>query len=449
MTLFGSSGARGSLEGGFDVGLVARIAQAAANHWSTPRVVVGRDVRLTGPSFAAAATAGITAAGSHVDRVGIAPTPAVQRYALEAGLPAVIVTASHNPPEYNGVKLSDATGGEISMSDYRAIERRIDEDRLETAAWDEFGTIRYVEGINDTYVSRLVDAIDADRIADAAPTVAVDPGNGAGGLTSPQLFRRLGCAVHTVNAQLDGTFPGRSPEPLPVVLGELSALVEAVDADLGVAHDGDADRAVFVDERARPIEGAAVLAALAEELVSEGDVIVSAITSSRRLEEVAERVGARLELTRVGAAHILSRVRELEAEGETVALAGEDNGGIIVPGFARARDGGYVAGRVLELVAGRPASAVFEPYTGYVTTRLDIPVDDVAERDQLLDRAGRWVERQEGTVRTVDGHRLDLDDAWVLVRASGTEPLIRVYAEAARKDRARDLVEAVTAYMTD
>lgn len=441
MVLFGSSGARGSLDEGFGPDLVARIAQAAINHWAVDRVAIGRDVRLTGQSFAAAATAGATAAGATVDRVGVAPTPAIQHYAAMDGVPAIVITASHNPPTYNGVKLSDATGGEISMDDYREIAHRIESDDLGTAEWASFGEVTYVDGVPTSYADHVVDSLDQDDIRAERPTVAIDPGNGAGGITSPRVFRKLGCSVHTLNADLDGTFPGRSPEPLPNELGQLGTLVEAVEADLGIAHDGDADRAVFVDERGQPIEGAAVLAALAAHVATEGDAIVSAITASKRLVDTAERVGAELVLTQVGAANILTKVRELQAEGRTVAIAGEDNGGIIFPAYRLSRDGAFLAGRVLELVAGDDASSVFEPYTGYVTVRRDLPYASERERERLLQRAESWVGSHAGTVRTLDGYRVDLDDGWVLIRASGTEPLIRVYTEARDNKRALELAD--------
>lgn len=440
MALFGSSGARGSLEDGFGPDLVARIAQAAANHWDVERVAIGRDVRLTGPSFAAAATAGVTAAGCDVDRLGVAPTPAIQSYAFSTGYPAITITASHNPPEYNGVKLSDSSGGEISMDDYRAIERRIEEGSLETADWSNFGQVRYVDDVNSRYVEQVVEALNKASISGQSLTVAVDPGNGAGGQTASRVFQRLGCGVHTINADLDGTFPERAPEPLPNELSPLRTLVTSVEADLGIAHDGDADRAVFIDERGRFVEGATVLATLAEHAAAEGDVIVSAITASQRLVDAANRAGAELVLTRVGAANILTKVRELHAQGRSVAIAGEENGGIIFPRYRLTRDGAYIAGRMLELIGERSASEVFEPYTGYVTIRRDLPYGSGQERDRLLTRAETWANQQDGRLQTLDGFRVDLDDGWVLIRASGTEPLIRVYTEARDNDRALELV---------
>lgn len=443
MNLFGSSGARGALKDGIDPPLAATIAGAATRHWEADRVAIGRDGRLTGPSFAAAATAGATAAGADVDRVGVAPTPAIQLYAEQEGIPAIVITASHNPAPHNGIKLFDAVGGELAVADYAAIERRLDTHAIATASWEQFGSERHVYGTNQRYRTALARRLDVDRIRAAQPTIVVDTANGPGGLTSPRLFRSLGCTVHTLNAELDGRFPGRRPEPIPDVLGPLADLVEAVDADLGIAHDGDADRAVFVDETGAVIDGGAAFAALAAAVTEPGDAIVSGMTASLRLADVARTQNADLELTRVGAAHIGSRVRELHAAGRPVAIAGEENGGIIFPQQRPTRDGAFTAGKFLALITDRTASQVIEPYSGYSFVRRDLPYEDGDHRDVMLDRALRWAHAQPGEIRTLDGVRIDRDDGWVLVRPSGTEQLIRVYAEAREADLAKEFVSTV------
>ncbi|MFW6449334.1 MAG: hypothetical protein ACOC0X_07310 [Halobacteriota archaeon] len=247
--------------------------------------------------------------------------------------------------------------------------------------------------------------------------------------------------MHTLNADVDGRFPNRQPEPVPEVLGDLADAVVALDADLGVAHDGDADRAVFVDERGTVLDGGAVFAALAADAVDTGDTIVTGITASKRLVDIADDADAHLDLTRVGAAHILSRVRELEATGETVAIAGEENGGLVFPEHRLARDGAYTVGRLLRLVAERPASIVVEPHGDVAFRRHDLPYDDASDREAMLERAERWARTSPGRLRTVDGYRLDRGDGWVLVRPSGTEPLVRIYAEATDEATARALID--------
>jgi phosphomannomutase/phosphoglucomutase len=449
MQLFGSSGVRGVANEELSPTLALRVARAAGTVWGTDRAAVARDTRTTGGMLADAVASGLAATGADVDRLGVVPTPAAQRHAAEAGIPLVMVTASHNPREYNGLKLAGPDGVELSVADLERIESTLVAEEYHAAAWDEVGQSRRVEGVGREYVDEVVAAVDRERIAGADLTVALDPGHGAGSLTSPRLFRELGCRVVTVNAQPDGHFPGREPEPVPENLGDLGRLVRATDADLGVAHDGDADRAVFYDERGQPIEGDATLAALARAELQAGDATVSAVNVSQRLVDVVEAVGATLELTPIGSTRIVSRIRELRAAGESVPVAGEGNGGVLFPNYRLTRDGGYTAARFLELVADRPASEAVAPVSGYHNVRLNLDYADETDRDRMLAAVERLAERERdragAELTTIDGYRLDYGDAWVLARPSGTEPLVRVYAEATEPGRARDLAERVQA----
>jgi len=449
MELFGSSGVRGVALSELTPELVVDVARAGASEFDADRVAVGRDVRTTGRLFADAAAAGIAAAGSDVDRLGVAPTPAVCRYCAREGVPGVVVTASHNPPAFNGVKLVGADGVELDRSAVESVERRVRESSFADADWETAGSTRRVEGVNREYVEEVLDAVDRDAVADAGLTVAVDPGNGAGGLASPAFFRRLGCRVVTVNARPDGGFPGRQPEPVAERLGDLRRLVRAAGADLGIAHDGDADRAVFVDERGEAVDGDASLAALAADALSAGEYAVAGVAVSQRLVDVCESVGAKLALTPIGATNVITRVRELRAAGERVPIAGEGNGGVFFPEAQLVRDGALIGARFLELVAERPASEVVEPYADYHTVRRDVAYDDEAEREALLDAAAEYADRAGVEPDTTDGYRLDYGDAWVLIRPSGTEPKVRVYAEARSADRASGLADSVLAVLED
>ncbi|WP_267641161.1 phosphoglucosamine mutase [Haloarchaeobius amylolyticus] len=442
MKVFGSSGTRGVANEELTPDFVLRVAKAAGTAWDVDRVAIARDTRATGEMLADAAVAGLTSVGVDVDRLGVVPTPGAQVYAEAEGVPAMMVTASHNPPEYNGVKLVGTDGVELAVSDLERVEDILLAEKFEAAAWDEVGHVTHVDDAPERYVDQLLDAVDTDAIADADLTVALDPGHGAGCLTSPEFFRRLGCRVVTVNAQPDGHFPGRNPEPVPENLEDLGRLVRATGADVGIAHDGDADRAIFYDEHGEYVEGDATLAALAAAELGPGDTTVSAVNVSQRLVDVAQKTGATLELTPIGSTNIITRIGELEAQGEHVPVAGEGNGGIFFPDYRLARDGAYIAARFLELVAERPVSEIVEPYAGYHNVRRNVEYDTEAERATMLaaaeDRANADADAE---LDTKDGYRLDYGDAWVLARPSGTEPLVRIYAEAKDEDRAVSLVE--------
>ncbi|XVH32742.1 phosphoglucosamine mutase [Haloferacaceae archaeon DSL9] len=443
MKLFGSSGTRGVAGEGLTPEFVLGIAKAAGTVWEADRAVVARDTRTTGRLFADAASSGLASVGLDVDRLGVTPTPAVTRYCEVERVPAVLITASHNPPQYNGVKLVGADGIELSVDALETIEEHILAEEYDVAAWDDVGESRQIETANDDYVDELLESIDREKIADAGLTVALDPGHGAGALASPAFYRRLGCRVVTVNAQPDGQFPGRMPEPVESNLEDLGRLVRTADADVGIAHDGDADRAIFFDERGEYVEGDASLAALAAAALSEGDTTVAAVNVSQRLVDVCEQVGASLELTPIGATNIITKIRELQALGGRIPIAGEGNGGVFFPEYRLVRDGAFIGAKFLELVADRPASEVVDPYTDYTNVRINLTYERESELDTMLAAAEGFVAGAEAEPNTIDGYRLDYGDAWVLVRPSGTEPKIRIYAEARDGERATELAENV------
>src|SRR6056297_1638442 len=311
MHVFGSSGVRGVAGEELTPQDAIQVAQAAGSVWATntDRVAVARDTRTTGRTYENAVTSGFTGLGFDVDRLGIVPTPGLQAYCEAEGVPGLMVTASHNPPAYNGVKLIGASGVELSLGTLERVEERLLSEDYATVPWDDTGAETRVENARRAYVDQLLTAVDRDRIADGNLTVALDPGHGAGALTSPDFFRELGCEVVTVNAQADGHFPGRPSEPVESNLRDLESLVRAADADVGIAHDGDADRAVFVDERGEFVAGEASLAALAAAELDAGDTAVAAVNVSQRLVDVCDDAGATLELTPIGATNIITRIR--------------------------------------------------------------------------------------------------------------------------------------------
>ena len=441
MELFGSSGIRGVALRYLTPALVLDIAKAAGTVWDADRVAVARDTRTTGELFANAAASGLAAVGCDVDRLGVVPTPAVGNYCESEGVPAVLVTASHNPPEFNGIKLVGDDGVELSVDVLERVERRVLDDDYDLADWRTAGETTAVEGAVDDYVTQLLDAVDREAIADAGLTVAVDPGHGAASVSSPRTYRELGCEVLTVNATPDGHFPGRDSEPVPENLEALSRLVATSDADVGIAHDGDADRAVFVDENGGFVDGDTSFAAMADACLEPDDAVVSAVNVSQRLVDVCDENDADLELTPIGATNIITRTRELHEEGVNVPIAGEGNGGLFFPPYRLSRDGAYIGARFLELLAaaGDPVSEVVAPYADYHFVRRNVEYADGDERDDMLSAARAYVETADAAPNTTDGYRLDYGDAWVLVRPSGTEPKIRIYAESAEADRAEQL----------
>ncbi len=445
MDVFGSSGVRGIVGEEITPSFVGNVAAAAGTTLGAETVGIARDTRTSGRMLVDAAASHLAAAGCSVHRIGVVPTPGAQAYAERHGVPVVMITASHNPPAYNGVKLIGDDGVELPKRTLERIEDRLTDGGLDNVGYAEIGTSRSIESVRETYVTELLEHLGGNGVGDAIAaadlTVALDPGHGAGALTSPQFFRELGCRVVTLNAQADGHFPGRDPEPIAENLGDLRGLVRSTGADLGIAHDGDGDRAIFVDERGHHIEGDVSLAALAAAELGEGDVAVSAVNVSQRFVDAVDGAGAELELTPIGSTFLITRIRELLGEGAHVPIAGEGNGGVLFPEFRIARDGAYTAAKFLGLLVDRPASEIAEKYGGYVMVRRNVEYESVGERAAMLEAAEAYAESADAELTTLDGYRLDYGDAWVLVRPSGTEPLIRLYAEARNGERAEALLE--------
>ncbi len=445
MEVFGSSGVRGIALKELTPAETLAVAQAASavyrDRFDATRVAVGRDTRSSGEMFATAVSSGVMSTGCAVDDIGICPTPTVQAYCDRETVPGIIVTASHNPPKYNGIKLCGPDGVELTRETIDAVESRLDTEPSLTT-WHSSGAVTHVESARRRYQEEVTEAVDADRIADANLTIVLDPGHGAGCVTSPELFRELGCTVKTLNANPDGRFPGRNPEPVAENLTELCRAVRTSDADLGIAHDGDGDRAMFVDETGSLIDGDAALAALADAELSPGDTVVSAVNASQILVDAVDDADASLELTPIGSTYIITAIRELLAEGRTIPIAGEGNGGIILPDFRIARDGAYTAARFCELLVDRTASELVAPFNGYEKVRHDLAYADESERAAMIQAIEETAGQADVPVETTDGYRLDYGDGWVLARPSGTEPVIRVYAEAREAARAAELAES-------
>src|SRR5947208_2510566 len=240
--LFGTNGIRGVIGPEMNADLAVKVGRAIGTFVSGGAVALARDPRLSGPMLARAAASGLMSAGCDVIDLGLVPTPCAQYFVAKSGQVkgAIVVTASHNPREFNGLKAIDSRGMEMRREDEEAIESIFFESRFHVAPWSEVGSIRADDAAIHRYTEGVLSKVDGDAIRKRAPSVVVDPGNGAGCVMTPYLLRSLGCRVLSLNAQPDGAFPGRLPEPTPDHLGDLIRVVREVHADIGLAHDGQA-----------------------------------------------------------------------------------------------------------------------------------------------------------------------------------------------------------------
>lgn len=441
MRLFGTNGIREIVGGPLTPAFVTSVA-GAIGHALAPGapVVVGRDGRTASPAMARIVAGTLALGGHSVIEVGVMPTPAIQYNVLKLGAQfGVILTASHNPPEFDGIKCISGDGLEATRSVEEAIERAVAERIVPSVPFDKVGTIHADLGGPQRYVQGILDQVDVAAIARRRLTVVLDCGNGASVVTSPTLLRLLGCRVITLNGHLDGTFPGHLSEPTEANLKDLRATVPAVGADLGIAHDGDADRAVFVDHEGNYLPGERILTLLAQEFVrlAGGGVVVTPVSASQSVEDAVRPLGGEVVYTRVG-----SPVVTREMLARRALFGGEENGGLIFPKFQLARDGAMTAAAVLDLLA-RHKSTLAEAVRGLpsyalIKEKIACPVD---RREEVLAGITAEAARSGDRVLTLDGVKMFRPEGWILLRPSGTEPLIRVFAEARDEPTARRLAE--------
>lgn len=435
--MFGTSGIRGRVGSEVTAAVALSVGRAVASE-GHDRVVVGRDVRESGSMFVDAVGAGLRECGADVLTVDIEATPTIARAIdhLEADA-GVVVTASHNPATDNGIKLWNPSGKAFGPDQRAAIERRIREDDYELADWDGVGDRFRREGVRDHHAAALRDAVDLER----EPSVVVDVGNGAGGITAAVLDD-LGCQVRTLNGQEDGSFPGRPSEPTEETLETLSTLVAATDAELGVAHDGDADRMLAVDGTGTFVPKDALFAIFARKPASDGDRVAAPVDTSLAVDDALAGVGASLTRTQVGDVYVAERTTEPD-----VVFGGEPSGAWIWPEETRCPDGPLAACKLVELVAKRGSlSDLVADIEQYPIRRTSIEVED--KRRVMADVAERVRERYDD-IETLDGVRVETERGWFLLRASGTQPLIRVTAEARSAADAEELFETAQALVAE
>jgi phosphomannomutase/phosphoglucomutase len=442
---FGTNGIREVVGSGLTARVVAEVAGAFAQVLGTPGpAVVGTDGRTSSPAFGRVAAGALSASGVEVLELGVLPTPAFQYSVPRLGARyALVVTASHNPPEFNGIKGIAGDGLEIPPEAERAIEKAVAEGTFPRVPFDRVGTIRPDPEAAHRYVHGILDQVDRSIIAARKLRVVLDCGNGASAVTSPTLLHELSVRYTTLNGNVDGLFPGHLSEPTEANLVDLARTVAAIGADFGVAHDGDADRAVFVDEHGSYVPGERMLALLAREAVRSagGGLVVTPVTSSLAVEEAIRPLGGKILYTRVGSP-VVSRAMA----GSKAVFGGEENGGCLFPAHQLARDGAMTLAKVLELVArdGRPLSQILSELPSYVLVKRKVPCPP-ALRDVVIGELGEELAREasgDTQVLTLDGVKVQGPGGWYLIRPSGTEPLFRVFAEAKGAREAESLAEA-------
>jgi phosphoglucosamine mutase len=437
-TLFGTSGVRGIVNEFLTPELALKVGMATASVSKAKNVLVARDTRVTGPLIEASLVTGLSACGVNTRKIGVVPTPVLayltKTLAADVGF---MITASHNPPQYNGIKIfgSDSLSYTDDLQD--AVEMRISEGNFELADW---------RAIGETTVSdetrRYVDMARKAAKSKQSWRVVVDPGCGAAFNVAPMVFREVGCKVIALNANADGFFPARSPEPTEESLSGISKIVEAMDADLGVGFDGDADRVAFIDEKGGFVDFDRALAAFSSYVVhkNNGGIVVTTVEASMCVERMVEAAGGKVVRTKVGDVYVSELIQRVGG-----VFGGEPCGAWVHPAYHYCPDGPLSA--VLFLNALEDMGKRMSEFIGEVPQFLTLREKVKCEND-LKKPALTLVEKNVKKAfpgfkdfSTVDGVRIAVEEGWALIRPSGTEPVIRVTVEGESLKAARDIME--------
>jgi phosphoglucosamine mutase len=422
MTLFGSSGIRGLVGQEITSSLVLKIGMAVGNEYG--RIVIGKDTRTSGDMMERALAAGAMSAGADVYMAGMGSTPTLARASsrYDCGL---MITASHNPKEYNGVKMWNRDGSAFDTDQMERIEHLISNDGARKPSWKNVGQ----EYIHRNAVRDHIDDV-IGSVGSSDVSVVVDCACGATFNISPLLLREMGCSVLSLNAQPDGYFPGRMPEPTEEQLTDLMRNVIGRKANLGIAHDGDGDRMVAVDEKGHFVDGDKLLALFASKLGATG--LVAPIDASMVLDDMVKGNVVR---TKVGDVYVAEALRRTG-----LPFGGEPSGTFIFPKETYCPDGVYAAALLAKYTQEQRLSEMIDSLPSYPRARESF-VFPSANREALNQKMAQEMAGAScNRLITVDGFRAEFDDGWYLMRLSGTEPKLRLSAEARSEEELNRLM---------
>ncbi|HUN65605.1 MAG TPA: phosphoglucosamine mutase [Bacteroidota bacterium] len=443
------SGVRGIVGESLTPEVVVRYTSAFAEYCRAGKVVVGRDGRVSGKIISNLVTSTLLAAGCDVVYLGIAPTPtigiAVEQLHAEGG---ISITASHNPIEWNGLKFIGKSGMFLNRNENRKLWTLADASGRRYAPWNRLG--RYM--IDDSFLRQHIDMvmnlsyIDVPKIRERRLRVAVDCVNASGSVIVPALLRELGCEVLELNCDGRGVFP-RPPEPVPENLGAFCSFVRQHQADLGVVVDPDADRLVLVTEEGKPYGEEYTIATVVKYVLEKSkrkkkdlSPVVINLSTTRAVDDIAAACGVKVVRTPVGEINVATRMKELRS-----IVGGEGSGGVIVPATHYGRDAIVGIGIILQSLVddGGTLSGLRSRLPRYEIVKTKIPVDG-RETEKIFSRLRKQFGKK-GTINAEDGLKIDFENSWVHLRASNTEPIIRIIAEAPTAAEADTLVRTVAA----
>ncbi len=450
MTLIKSiSGIRGTIGGEQGINLTpidivectAAFGQWVLNKGNNPKIVVGRDGRMTGAMVSDLVVNTLLMQGIDVIDLGLSTTPTVEMAVpMESAGAGIILTASHNPKQWNALKFVDDKGEFISKADGEALLNMIDNKEMIFAYVDKLG--KYEK--KDDYIQKHIDEIlkldylNVDLIKSKKYHVVVDAINSTGSLAIPPLLEAFGCTYTIINAEISGDF-AHNPEPLPKHLTELCEVIVKEKGDLGISVDPDVDRLALVQEDGVCFGEEYTLVAVADSILSKkkGNT-VSNLSSTRALADVTSKHGGTYTAAAVGEVNVVKTMKETKA-----VIGGEGNGGVILPDLHYGRDALAGIALVLNLMAekNKKLSEIRKEYPSYTIVKNKVQLAEDLPLEVVFDKIKKELAGEK--FNEIDGLKIDFTDGWVHLRASNTEPIVRLYAESASEERAQELVKLI------
>ncbi len=438
------SGLRGVVGDGLDPAVVVGFAAAYASGRAPGPIVVGHDGRASAPTFLQAVLAGVTATGHDVLLAGAVATPTLGRLVVDRqAVGGIQISASHNPPRYNGLKFFQPGGMVLGPEQGKDVLGRFEREEFAWVAWDHLGKVHTIDDPDAAHLARVLMTVDIEAIRRRGFTVALDACHGAGGRMGEALLRDLGCTPVVLGAAPDGRYD-HPPEPTAANLQTFAAIVPAVGAAVGFAQDPDADRLAIVDETGRYIGEELTLAlAASHRLAQQRGPVVLNLSTSRATEDIAIGHACPVVRTPVGEIHVVERMRAVSA-----VLGGEGNGGVIDPRVGFVRDSFVGMALVLDLLAttDEPLSKLVAALPRYAMVKESYPRGE-GDPSALFDRLAAAHPGAEADRH--DGLRLAWVDSWAHVRASNTEPIVRVIVEAPTMTQAHAWADALGRQVAD
>ena len=422
--LFGTNGVRGVFSEDFTLEFVNDLVMSLAAYFKQGKILVGYDGRHSSPIVAKVVSSALNYSGLDCYMAGLVPTPCLEYATKKLGYDGgLMITASHNPPQYNGIKPVASDGVEISREDERKIEQIFAEKNWIKAS--TFGKSFEETNVISTYIDGIISLIDIDSIKAKKFKVCLDLGNGAQAVTAKKLCENLDCDVHAINEEINGDFPGRGSEPTPQNLDELSKLVVDTNSNFGIAFDGDGDRSIFCDETGKILTGDSSALLLCDYLLQQypNSQVVTCLNSGNIIENIVEKTNSRVVRTKVGSVEVSRRMVNDDA------LVGyEENGGFMFGNHNHVRDGAMTLALMLDLLSKSQShlSQNIENLPPSFTTKTKLECSLEKSKIVISELLKEFPDSN-----TSDGIKIQVDkDNWVMIRPSGTEPIIRIYGES-------------------